>query len=286
MSDLAEHIGYRKDRYKEADITNPALLGLATVEINPTELCNRTCSFCPRSDPSIYPNRKLHMTIETAENLSEQLYADGFSGDIHITGWGEPMLNPHILEIIKRFSKYFFTEMITNGDRLLSGKVPHHALTLHGLHSIIIDCYDGPEQTERMTELMSTFAGKLRIRNNYDTGDVNLLDLYNFNNRGGTLGKVKSMQRPCWMPMYKAFVDWDGGVGLCCNDWARKQTDFGNINHNTFSDIWMSRQFTDVRKQLLEGNRSNLSACSNCNTNGCKSGEGSANIWNENIHRI
>jgi hypothetical protein len=88
------------------------------------------------------------------------------------------------------------------------------------------------------------------------------------------------------MPMYKAFVDWDGGVGLCCNDWARKQKDFGNINTDTFSNIWMSNEFKYVRKQLLEANRKDLSACSGCNTNGCKSGEGSAKLWHENLYRI
>ena len=286
MSDMNVHIAYRRERYTEADITNPQLLGLATVEINPTELCNRTCSFCPRSDPDIYPNRKLHMTVYIADKLSTQLYNANFTGDIHITGWGEPLLNPDILEIISKFSRYFFTEMISNGDRLLSKRISHKDLTSYGLHSIIVDCYDNEQQTMAMETLLSDFEGKQRIRSNYDTGNANLLQLYNFNNRGGTLGAVKSMQRQCWMPMYKAFVDWDGGVGLCCNDWARKQKDFGNINTDTFSNIWMSDEFKYVRKQLLEANRKDLSACSGCNTNGCKSGEGSAKLWHENLYRI
>ena len=286
MSDMNVHIAYRRERYTEADITNPQLLGLATVEINPTELCNRTCSFCPRSDPDIYPNRKLHMTVDIADKLSTQLYNANFTGDIHITGWGEPLLNPDILEIISKFSRYFFTEMISNGDRLLSKRISHKDLTSYGLHSIIVDCYDNEQQTMAMETLLSDFEGKQRIRSNYDTGNANLLQLYNFNNRGGTLGAVKSMQRQCWMPMYKAFVDWDGGVGLCCNDWARKQKDFGNINTDTFSNIWMSNEFKYVRKQLLEANRKDLSACSGCNTNGCKSGEGSAKLWHENLYRI
>ena len=285
MNDFVEHLTYRNERQQYADIANHNLLGLSTVEINPTELCNRTCSFCPRSDPEVYPNRNLHMTVDIADTLSEQLREANFTGDIHITGWGEPMLNPDITEIISKFSRYFFTEMITNGDRLLQGKISHQELTTNGLNSIIVDCYDGPEQTQQMTELLQDFAGKQRIRNNYDTGEANLLQLYNFNNRGGTLGKTATVKRPCWMPMYKAFVDWDGGVGLCCNDWARKQKDFGNITTDTFSNIWMSKPFKAVRKQLLNGNR-NLPACVHCNTNGCKSGEGSAKLWHENLYRI
>ena len=90
--DVNEHLEYRKKRYHNADINNKKLLGLSTVEINPTELCNRTCSFCPRSDPNVYPNRNLNMTIDTAENISNQLLDANFTGDIHITGFGEPTL--------------------------------------------------------------------------------------------------------------------------------------------------------------------------------------------------
>ena len=126
--DVNEHLEYRKKRYHNADINNKKLLGLSTVEINPTELCNRTCSFCPRSDPNVYPNRNLNMTIDTAENISNQLLEANFTGDIHITGFGEPTLNPDILGIIKAFSNNFFTEMITNGDRLITGKLKHLSL--------------------------------------------------------------------------------------------------------------------------------------------------------------
>lgn len=285
MNDYLEHIAYRNKRQQHADISNKSLLGLSTVEINPTELCNRTCSFCPRSNPEVYPNRNLHMTIDIADILSEQLRQADFTGDIHVTGWGEPLLNPDILKIISKFSRYFFTEMITNGDRLLQGKVTHQELTDNGLNSIIVDCYDGPTQTEQMTELLEDFTGIKRIRSNYDTGEANLLDLYNFNNRGGTLGKIKTLQQPCWMPMYKAFIDWNGDVLLCCNDWARNQLPLGNITQDSFSTIWMSQEFKDIRQQLLAGDRTN-SACESCNINGCKSGKGSANLWHENIHRI
>ena len=285
MNDYLQHIAYRNKRQKHADITNNSLLGLSTVEINPTELCNRTCSFCPRSNPEVYPNRNLHMTIDIADTLSEQLREANFTGDIHVTGWGEPLLNPDIVEIISKFSRYFFTEMITNGDRLLQGKITHQELTTNGLNSIIVDCYDSPKQTEQMTELLQDFAGTKRIRSNYDTGEANLLELYNFNNRGGTLGKIKTLQQPCWMPMYKAFVDWNGDVLLCCNDWARKQIPLGNITEDSFSTIWMSKEFKLIRQRLLKGDRSN-SACESCNINGCKSGKGSAKLWNENIHRV
>ena len=81
------------------------------------------------------------------------------------------------------------------------------------------------------------------------------------------------------MPMYKAFIDWNGDVLLCCNDWARKQKSFGNVNKDTFSDIWMNNMFTEVRKTLLKGHRYLLPACKRCDTDGCKGGSDSAVLW-------
>ena len=279
--DVNEHLEYRKKRYHNADINNKKLLGLSTVEINPTELCNRTCSFCPRSDPNVYPNRNLNMTIHTAENISNQLLEANFTGDIHITGFGEPTLNPDILGIIKAFSNNFFTEMITNGDRLITGKLKHNQLSENGLNSLIVDCYDGPDQTQNIKDLLKDFVGQKRIRNHYDTGESNLFELYNYNNRGGTINvkQFETMDRQCYMPMYKAFIDWNGDVLLCCNDWARKQKSFGNVNKDTFSDIWMNNMFTEVRKTLLKGHRYLLPACKRCDTDGCKGGSDSAVLW-------
>ena len=278
---VQEHLDYRKKRYHNADITNKLLLGLSTVEINPTELCNRTCSFCPRSNPAVYPNRNLNMTIETANNISTQLYDANFTGDIHITGFGEPTLNPKILDIIKAFSNNFFTEMITNGDRLTSGRLTHKQLSENGLNSLIVDCYDGPDQTENVKNLLEDFAGQKRIRNHYDTGESSLFELYNYNNRGGAIDikEFETLQRQCYMPMYKAFIDWNGDVLLCCNDWARKQIPFGNVNKDTFSNIWMNQMFTRVRETLLQGNRYRLPACQKCDTDGCKGGSESALLW-------
>ena len=55
---------------------------ILTVEINTTELCNRTCVFCPRHDPKVFPNRNLHLTLKGAEIISEELGENQFNGKI------------------------------------------------------------------------------------------------------------------------------------------------------------------------------------------------------------
>jgi MoaA/NifB/PqqE/SkfB family radical SAM enzyme len=264
------------------DKSNPKLLGLSVIEINPTELCNRTCSFCPRSDPKIYPNQNLNMTVETAEALKNQLVSAGYQGDIHITGYGEPLLNPNILKIINIFSSEFHTELITNGDRLLKKTVTTDLLKSAGLGTLIVDCYDGPDHVKEMEIVLQDCQIPFRIRDHFDDGTEKLIELYNFNNRGGIFSP-KETYRPCWLPFYKAFVDWNGDIGLCCNDWARKQAPFGNIHESSFDNIWMSDSFIAVRQKLEKGLRKDLPACAGCDTNGTMQGYESVAIWQNRL---
>lgn len=276
--DSADHIDFRNRRYYEIEKNNSKLLGLSTVEVNPTELCNRTCSFCPRHDPAIYPNQNLHMTVDTATTLVSQLYCAGFTGDIHITGFGEPLLNPNILDIIKVCSSNFFTELITNGDRLLNSYYTHSQLSDAGLGCLIVDCYDGNTQYLEIKKLLTTCNIPYRIRNHHDTGQPGLIEIYNFNNRGGMLSKQQSLQQPCWLPFYKVFVDWNGDVIICCNDWSRNQR-FDNIHKTSIDQIWTSDEFIKIRKELEIGNRSNIPSCANCSTNGTLQGKDSVDLW-------
>ena len=276
MFDIENHKLFRQHRYRKATITNPLFLGLATIEINPTELCNRTCSFCPRSNPVVYPNRNLNMSVDTAFTLAEQL--KDYDGDIHITGFGEPTLNPNILEIISAFSN-FYVEMITNGDRILSKQLDINDLEKAKLDYLIIDCYDNEEQVKQLEEILANTQIPIYIRKHFDTKQDFLIKEYNFNNRGGMMYDVEPVQRPCYLPFYKAFIDWNGDVGLCCNDWARKQKTFGNILKDNFSNIWLSKKFYKVRQELMLGNRKNLFACSNCSIDGTQQGKESFDLW-------
>lgn len=279
---IEDHLRFRNERYQKLDKTNPKLLGLSVIEINPTELCNRTCSFCPRSDPKIYPNQNLNMSLETVKVLKNQLALTDYQGDIHITGFGEPLLNPDILELIHIFSTGYHTELITNGDRLLKGNITHQQLKSAGLNLLIVDCYDGESHVNFMNELLQSCEISYRIRDHYDDGTEKLIELYNFNNRGG-ITKPKEVYRPCWMPFYKVFLDWNGDVRICCNDWSRKQKPFGNIHKTSIDDIWMSEEFVEVRKKLAKGLRKDLPACKGCDTNGTMQGFESVAVWQDRM---
>ena len=279
ITNLESHITYRNQRTDKTVIENPKLLGLSAIEINPTELCNRTCSFCPRHDPNLYPNRNLHIDLDTVELIVEQLLDANYQGDINITGFGEPFLHPDILQVAKKFSKHFHTEIMTNGDRILKGKVSLEAIKKSDIHKLIVDCYDDEKQTNWFLENLEKKKIPFAIRNHYDTQELKLVEQYGFNNRGGVLYESKAKSNPCYLPSYKAFIDYNGDVRLCCNDWFRKHPSLGNVHETHFSNIWMSKQFTNTRKDLLGGKRKKFSPCDVCDVDGCKIGKQSAELW-------
>ena len=281
MFDAQEHIQFRQSN--TPTITNPELLGLTTVEINPTELCNRTCSFCPRSNPAIYPNRNLHMTTETAEKLVASLNDSKYDGEIHITGFGEPMLNPNILKIIKICS-IFHTQLITNGDRLMEDNPSVEDLAEAGLQTLIVDCYDGDKQVQAVSKRLQSSTINARVRDHYDDGS-NRYTEYNYTNRGGMMYETRAPNKPCHLPAYKAFVDFNGAVRLCCNDWQRNHN-FGNIQTQSFTSIWNSTKMSRVRHLVNTSNRRLVNPCKNCDINGTLLGKDSSEIWKKHYGKI
>ena len=252
---------------------NPKLLGLAIIEISPTDLCTRTCSFCPRHNPETYPNKNLHMTVDTAKLLREQLIVSSFTGLISLAGYGEPLLNSNIKHIIKELN-VFNIELITNADPILKQKFTIAELLDCGVSSILISDYDNNPALTTLTEPYKNVI----VRHYTDDGKDHLKE-YSFSNRAGLVKSLdKPIQRPCYIPSYKAIIDWNGDVLLCSNDW-RKNTVFGNIHSNNISAIWMSDAFANIRRELYLGNRSKFSSCSKCDVLGDIMGKNYAEYW-------
>jgi MoaA/NifB/PqqE/SkfB family radical SAM enzyme len=249
-----------------------ALNSILTIEINTTELCNRTCVFCPRHDPEVYDNRNLHLTVKGATIIAEELERSSFEGKISFSGFGENLLNPWFPEIIEMFRKHRPNNVIecnTNGDKLDE----HYARRIFdaGMSIIYVNLYDGMEQVDHFDELFD-LAGipqeKYKYRVHWGGMEDHGLVL---NNRSGvvdwmgidesTIEAVKN--KPCYYPFYKMFVDWNGDCILCCNDWNREQV-VGNLITQSLSDVWFGKPMTKIRNKLRNGNRTEK-PCNKCN---------------------
>jgi len=246
------------------------LLGLTVVEVNPTELCNRTCSFCPRVDPDVYPNQNLHMTRKTLTSVVNDLHAHDYQGRIVFSGMGEPTLNKDILNLISiAKGKIKDIQMYTNGDKILNdGWYTLEEFIDAGLTSIFIDVYDSKEQHRQWEEKIHKLKTNIPIH---------LSAKYNFpikifTNRAGTV-KTEGipqnvLRQPCFLPHTKAFIDWDGSMLLCCNDWARAAGRFGNVNDTPFHKMWLSDEMNSVRKKLMRDRINGGDPCNVCNATG------------------
>jgi radical SAM protein with 4Fe4S-binding SPASM domain len=262
------------------------LIGLTTVELNVTELCNRKCVFCPRHDPAVYPNKKLHMDHKIIDRLIEQLKENSYRGSIHISGFGEPLLNPHILDYIVHIKQELsecFVELTTNGDFLTHDKIDK---IRNYVDRIVVDCYDSEQQMlERIDSYKNIQFEKYYIRRLWMESkksiDVTMQE-WNFNNRAGAVKNIDftCKQQQCYIPFYRITIDWNGNIVLCCNDWHRQQTGLGNIMQTSFYDLWFSRQLQEVRKNLTAGKRVN-EACKNCSVDGTLYGRASFDTVNQ-----
>ena len=276
---------FEQQHFDNKNVEN-ILKSIFVVDVSTTDLCNRTCVFCPRHDPSVYPNRKLHMTGSGAQIVAKKFGEIDYSGTIALSGFGENLLNPNILDIVKAFRNYVpksFIECNTNGDPLNASLA--ESLVNAGVDCININLYDGPHQIEKfdtITKQLPENAFKYRVH--WGSEDFGLI----YNNRSGVIQwldhKQSNNNKGCYYPFYKMFVDWNGDVLFCANDWGRERV-VGNLLQQSILEIWMSSEMKKIRLKLTNQGRV-LSPCDKCNVDGLLVGKQSHDIlmdfYNEN----
>ena len=259
------------------------LASISSIDITTIDLCNRDCVFCPRHDPQVYPNRNLYMTAEGAAILGQKISTLDYTGTIAISGFGENLLNPEILGIVKELRKTnpkAYIEANTNGDPL--DLAMFNQLRANGLDMLNINVYDGPEQIDQFDKMLQKAEG-YRYRVHYNPDDYGII----FNNRSGLIDWIPSEPKdvagsPCYMPFYKLMIDWNGDVLFCANDWGRERI-VGNLFQQSIMDVWMSKEMLKVRMRLSKGNR-NFSPCKTCNVKGTLVGEPSFKLLMEHYN--
>ena len=269
-SDFVDHVQYFGD----------GVPMFSWIDISLTELCNRVCSFCPRADGDVYPNQNLHISRTLLRKISDELKALKYEGGVVFCGYGEPLLHPHIYEIIKIFGSDIKTEIVTNGDRLTSAKIKK--LFDAGLSYLCVSLYDGPEQINYFTQMFSDAgisADRFILRDRWHK-EADSFGL-KLTNRGGVIdfGPVIDIlsPRPCYYLAYSMALDWNGDALLCVQDWQKK-VKFGSAHGQSLESIWRSSRFSSARQKLMLGRRE-ASPCRECNADGTLHGFNHVNEW-------
>lgn len=253
---------------------------LKTVELNVTEICNRTCSFCPRGNPQLYSNTKSYMDIELVDLLSKQLADFKYSNRVSLVGFGEPLLYKNLTQALTiihtNLPNLEWLEVNTNGDFLSKELVQEIADA--GCNQLTISMYDS-DISETIIDLCKDIDITLTFKHCYENKfEIKLVDRTNILSKD----KVLNINSKCNLPFYKMLIDWNGDVIVCANDWERRGK-IDNINDASIKDIWLSHKLMSYRQNLIVGNRKDLDPCKYCDIQGSFTGDQSVAIFQNEL---
>ena len=252
------------------------------IELSLIDVCNRSCSFCPKSDENVAPDTYQKMSKKLIDKMHDDLKKINYRGVLTLCGYGEPLLHKEIEYICKKLSKVSSVEIVTNGDPL-NYKVIKKLYNAN-LSRLLISMYDGPEQVIKFKTMIKKSGVPedfVILRDRWYTETENFG--VKLTNRAGTISTGNQIGNDvhtvCYYPSYQFLIDWNGDIFLCPQDWQRRQA-MGNMMQESLFEIWMSKIMKKYRVDLLNGKRVN-NPCKSCNATGTLLGINHAKIWRE-----
>jgi radical SAM protein with 4Fe4S-binding SPASM domain len=81
-------------------------------------------------------------------------------------------------------------------------------------------------------------------------------------NSTGAYTIKNNLDNQCWKMWHSSVITWDGNVVPCCFDKDAKYS-MGNVQTDTFQNIWNNEKYQTFRTNLLKS-RSSIDICTNC----------------------
>lgn len=300
LSEVVDRSILRKKELVETDENIRLINGFpvfSIVEFNVYGACNRSCSFCPVSDPTVYTNKYEGISLDLYTRIMGDLERIQYDGSIYFSAFSEPFLNKELPELVK-ISKTILPkariEINTNGDILK--KNPEKLIDVFeaGLDTVSISVYDGPaayNEFLRLREELNLTENQCLLRRRYfdeETGNWGTV----FSNRSGLINTEKffngtkndvealPLKRPCYYPFYQTLIDYNGDMILCCHDWGKAYI-VGNLAEENIWELWIGQKYQAVRKSLAQKNR-NFKPCNKCDVKGDLMGGPYFKAWVKN----
>lgn len=237
------------------------------VEIETINRCNGKCAFCPVNVTE--PQRKYaKMSDELFYKIIDELSAINYDGMISLYSNNEPLLDERIIS----FANYArekvqsaFINLATNGSLLTIEKVNE---LYAPLDACTIDNYsDNNEINSNLVDVIDYIN-----KNNYtDVFNIVMRKQHEvLTTRGGLAPNrkgelIKTINHGCFYPFIQLVVRPDGKCSLCCNDALGKMT-LGDVNKNSLEEIWYSKEYSDIRSEMIKHKRNNISLCKYCDS--------------------
>lgn len=284
VSRKGELIDQHFERTSQREDTPPFF---SEIEFNLSGLCNRTCVFCPRVDPKVFPNVNKHISLELYEKIVKELQEMDYDGIMLYSAFGEPLLYKRVevlIEMTKRHCPRARLEIVTNGDFVTPKKL--RLLFGAGLDTLLISLYDGPEQlphfqsmrdeaglTERQVVLRPRWLPAEQHFGMTLTNRAGMVEI----REAGVGHLTEPLKRRCFYPFFMAMVDYDGSVLLCTHDWGKRLI-VGNLNRQSLRELWNSDLMRRVRLNLANADRK-MPPCNACDVDGTLMGRRHFERW-------
>lgn len=81
--------------------------------------------------------------------------------------------------------------------------------------------------------------------------------------RLGIKREIKKAPLVCEDPFAKMAINFNGTASVCCVDWSHN-TVVGDLNNESFREVWQGEKLKKFRILHLEGKRAKIKACKNC----------------------
>ena len=250
--------------------------------IETTSICNLNCIMCPR-DKLTRP--KVHMDPELFSAVAEQIGNRQRRALLHLGG--EPLLHPHITEMIGKASAAGLRTMLSTNGTVMTEKLADGLLS-SGLDEFFyaIDSTDPAtyESIRRGSNLQKVLANlelltqrqrelgskrpRIRIQKVSDLEnpgsdeefvrywqsrgyEVFLKQLFNWDNVLDVREKRNNERvLPCFPLWYSCVILADGSVAPCCVDYDGQMI-LGNVAEHSLEEIWNSSSSLALRRQHL-----------------------------------
>ena len=214
----------RKKEYAEKENTIDGIPVFSIVEFNIWGNCNRSCSFCPVSNPEFYTKDNTGISLKLFQKIINDLNEINYSGVILFSAFSEPFLNKDLIDlnrITKKGLSKAKLEINTNGDVIK--KRPEKIIPLfeNGLDSLVISIYDGPAAFNEFLNIRETLQlteNEVILRRRYfdeNLGNHGMI----FSSRTGLVptnneiieefdSSIKlPLIRKCYYPFYQTLID-------------------------------------------------------------------------------
>ena len=239
---------------------------LTTVHIETRTRCNSLCTFCAaNTKDEIREDRS--MSMETYKKIIDGLAEFDYQRRVSPYCNNEPLMDSNIYDFIAYTRKKLpnaYIEIKTNGMLLNEKKMEQ--LFDSGIDSLNINDYQISEKSSKRIhqvyeQFKETYPGKINFgQQHYDSSRGKI-------NRAGSNPSMESTPEPiphfCYRPFEMAIFTVDGTMGACSNDFYLRNN-IGNIYNNTFIELFTGERINDLRKDLLNYDRSNFEACKKC----------------------